>query len=200
MPHTRRRNHENSHKELCCQPSHPVPSHLKCSLPTHVNLPLGKHPYDISMRRSQIRWLQEPKPVGKSVQKFQSAKSWVAGLISKRQHHALICNFRSQETNSCNDQAPAPCVSRSDRLFHHGPLQNTLPQSAVMWSTGAQGDCEGSYLNHFCWLPQLSDNALLAVCTKILGNPTASMFSSDSVCPFPFCLILERSHSKMQLQ
>lgn len=199
MPCTRRKNHENSHKELC-QPSHPVPSHLKCSFPTHVNLPLGKHPYDISMRRSQIRWLQEPKPVGKYVQKFQSAKSWVAGLISKRQHHALIVTSEARKPIPVMTRHPPHASPGQTDSFTTGPLQNTLPQSAAMWSTGAQGDCEGSYLNHFCWLPQLSDNALLAVCTKILGSPTASMFRPDTVCPFPFCLILEWSHSKMQLQ
>ncbi len=196
MPHTRRKNHENSHKELCCQPSHPVPSHLKCSLPTHVNLPLGKHPYDISMRRSQIRWLQEPKPCRNFSLPSHELRDWF-------QRDSTMLWFVTSEARK-----PIPVMTRhpphaspgQTDSFTTGPLQNTLPQSAAMWSTGAQGDCEGSYLNHFCWLPQLSDNALLAVCTKILGNPTASMFSSDSVCPFPFCLILERSHSKMQLQ
>ncbi|TRY92816.1 hypothetical protein DNTS_024882 [Danionella cerebrum] len=46
------------------------------------------------------------------------------------------CNFSSQKSSSCNDQAPVPCVSESDRLFHHRQPQNTLLQSVKLWSSG----------------------------------------------------------------
>lgn len=132
MCHARGRKIKKTTIRKLCHPSRPVPSCLKSTFPSHVNLTLGKRPYDISMRRSQIRWFQEPKPAGKSVQKLQSAKSWVAGLISKRQHHALIVTSEARKSIPVMTRHPPHASPGQTDSFTTGPLQNTLPQSTAM--------------------------------------------------------------------